>query len=93
YNAFNYLGNTRQTTYTQVSTGFQVRSGVPLTEYWQLAGRYGLSYDEVGLDKSTYFTDKNNDGIRGNSSADTCEPLLAGRYLCDAIGNRWTSSV
>ncbi len=93
YNAFNYLGNTRQTTYTQVSTGFQVRSGVPLTEYWQLAGRYGLSYDEVGLDKSTYFTDKNNDGIRGNSSADTCEPLLAGRYLCDAIGNRWTSSI
>ena len=93
YNAFNYLGNTRQTTYTQVSTGFQVRAGVPLTEYWQLAGRYGLSYDEVGLDKSTYFSDSNNDGIRGNSPGDTCEPLLAGRYLCDAIGNRWTSSI
>ncbi|MFX5340175.1 BamA/TamA family outer membrane protein, partial [Acinetobacter baumannii] len=38
YTAFTYLGNTRQTTYTQVSTGFQVRAGVPLTEYWQLAG-------------------------------------------------------
>ena len=94
YNAFNYtLNNQRQTTYTQVSTGFQIRSGVPLTEYWQLAGRYGLSYDQVGLDKSTYYTDSNFDGIRGNSSNDGCDPLQAGRYLCDAIGNRWTSSV
>jgi len=83
YNAFNYIGDQRQTTYTQVSTGFQIRAGVPLTEYWQLAGRYGLSYDEVGLDKSTYF----------NRVTNTCDPVLAGRYLCDAIGNRWTSSV
>ncbi len=81
YNAFNYLGNTRQTTYTQVSTGFQLRAGIPLTEYWQLAGRYGLSYDQVGLDQATYFTNGQ------------CDNLLAGRYLCEAIGNRWTSSV
>jgi outer membrane protein insertion porin family len=93
YNAFNFLNNTRQTTYSQVSTGFQIRAGVPLTEYWQLAGRYGLSYDEVGLDRASYFSDTNNDGIRGNSTGDTCDPLQAGRYLCDAIGNRWTSSV
>jgi len=81
YNAFNYIGDQRQTTYTQVSTGFQVRAGVPLTEYWSLSGRYGLSYDQVGLDQNTYFT------------AGVCDPLKAGRYLCDAIGNRWTSSV
>ncbi|MBI0474830.1 outer membrane protein assembly factor BamA [Sphingomonas sp. MA1305] len=81
YNSFNYIGTQRQTTYSQVSTGFQVRAGVPLTEYWQLAGRYGLSYDEVGLDQATYFTD----GV--------CDPLKAGRYLCEAIGNRWTSSI
>ena len=81
YNAFNYVGDQRQTTYTQVSTGFQLRSGVPLTEYWQLAGRYGLSYDEVGLDQNSYFT------------AGSCDPLKAGRYLCDAIGNRVTSSI
>ena len=81
YNAFNFSGNTRQTTYTQVSTGFQLRAGIPLTEYWQLAGRYGLSYDQVGLDQATYFTN----GV--------CDPLRAGRYLCDSIGNRWTSSV
>ncbi|WP_287978273.1 outer membrane protein assembly factor BamA [Sphingomonas sp.] len=81
YNSFNYIGTQRQTTYSQVSTGFQVRAGVPLTEYWQLAGRYGLSYDQVGLDQATYFTN----GV--------CDPLKAGRYLCEAIGNRWTSSI
>ena len=80
YNSFNYLGNQRNTTYSQVSTGFQVRAGVPLTEYWSLSGRYGLSYDKVGLDESFY-------------TGSRCDPLRAGRYLCEAIGNRWTSSV
>ncbi|HIV76035.1 MAG TPA: outer membrane protein assembly factor BamA, partial [Candidatus Sphingomonas excrementigallinarum] len=81
FNSFNYLGTTRQTTYSQVSTGFQVRAGVPLTEYWSLSGRYGLTYDQVGLDSSFF----NADG--------TCNFQQAGRYLCDSIGNRWTSSV
>ncbi|WP_298670192.1 outer membrane protein assembly factor BamA [uncultured Sphingomonas sp.] len=81
YNAFNYLGTNRQTTYSQTSTGFQVRAGVPLTEYWSLSGRYGLSYDQVGLDQTTFYTN----GV--------CDPLKAGRYLCDSLGNRLTSSV
>ena len=81
YNAFNYIGTSRQTTYSQVSTGFQIRAGVPITEYWSLAGRYGLTYDQVGLDQATYFTNG------------TCDPLKAGRYLCDAIGNRVTSTI
>lgn len=80
YNSFDQLGDTRQTTYSQVSTGFQLRSGVPITEYWSLAGRYGLSFDDVGL-SSQYYTNGQ------------CDSLLAGRYLCDAIGNRVTSSV
>ena len=81
YNAFNFVGNDRETTYSQVSTGFQVRAGVPLTEYWSLSARYGLTYDEVGLDEDTFFRNGR------------CDPLLAGRYLCDALGNRLTSSV
>ena len=81
YNSFNFIGNDRNTTYSQVSTGFQIRAGIPLTEYWTLVGRYGLSYDQVDLDKSQFFT---------NGS---CDPLLAGRYLCEQIGNRITSSV
>jgi outer membrane protein insertion porin family len=40
----------------------------------------------VTLDKNTFYSDRDGDGIR------TCEPLLAGRYLCEAIGKRTTSS-
>jgi outer membrane protein insertion porin family len=92
-NQFNYVGTDRQTTYSQTRTGFQVRAGVPLTEYYSFSARYGLSYDQVGLDKSIYYTDLNNDGVRGNTAGDTCDNLVAGRYLCESIGNRLTSSV
>jgi outer membrane protein insertion porin family len=81
YNAFNYIGDSRETTYSDVSTGFQIRSGVPLTEYWSLSGRYTLEYDQVGLEKSIYYTDGK------------CDPLKAGRYLCDSLGDRWKSEV
>jgi outer membrane protein insertion porin family len=87
YNSFNFINNDRNTTYQQVTTGFQTRLGVSLTEYWSLAMRYGLSLDDVTLDRGTFFSDTNGDGTI------ECDPLLAGRYLCDAIGNRTTSSV
>ncbi len=81
YNSFNTLGDDRQTTYSQVSTGFQVRTGVPITEYWSLSARYGLTFDDVGLDQATYYTNG------------ACDPLKAGRYLCEAIGKRTSSLV
>ena len=81
YNSFNYIGDTRNTTYQQVQTGFQIRAGLPLTEYWSVALRYGLTFEEVSLDQATYY-------FNG-----ACDPLLAGRYLCDAIGNRSTSTI
>ena len=81
YNSFNYLGTDRRTTYQQVSTGGQLVLGVPLTEYWTASARYSLVYDEVGLDQNTFFRNGQ------------CDPLLAGRYLCEALGNRWTSSL
>lgn len=81
FNSFNFNLGSRQTTYTQVSTGFQVRAGVPLTEYWSLSGRYGLSYDEVGLARDFF----NADG--------SCNFQQVGRYFCDSVGNRWTSSI
>lgn len=87
YNSFNYVGNDRNTTYEQTTTGFQIRAGVPLTEYISLALRYGLSFDDVSLDKDTFYYD-----IDGDGDLD-CDPLLAGRYLCDAVGKRTTSSV
>ncbi|MBB5728548.1 outer membrane protein insertion porin family [Sphingomonas prati] len=93
YNSFNYVNNDRNTTYRQTTTGFQVRAGVPLTEFVQLALRYGLSQDNVTLDRSSFYTDIDNNGVRGDAAGDTCDPLQAGRYLCDAIGRRITSSV
>ena len=80
YSNFNYIGTQRNTTYKQVSTGGQIRFGIPITEYLSMALRYGLSYDQISLDKATFYTNG------------ACDPLIAGRYLCEAVGNRLTSS-
>jgi outer membrane protein insertion porin family len=55
--------------------------GFPLTEYWTFGSRYTLSQDKVSLDQSTFYTNG------------ACDPLKAGRYLCDEIGTRLTSLV
>ena len=91
--SFNFLNNSRNTTYKQATTGFQVRTGVPVNEYLFFQGRYGLSQDDVSLDKTQFFTDSNGDGIRGNSAADICDVSQSGLFLCEAIGNRLTSSL
>ena len=78
----------RQTSYKQVSTGLQIRTGVPITEYLSLAGRYGLSQDEVTLDRSDprFFSDPDGTG----PLPATC---VAGVYLCESLGSRITSSI
>ena len=82
FRSFNFTSNnTRNTTYNQVSTGFQVRTGFPITEFWAASLRYGLSFENITLDQNTFFTNG------------ACDPLLAGRYLCEAIGKRTISSV
>ncbi|WP_022681259.1 outer membrane protein assembly factor BamA [Sphingobium bisphenolivorans] len=88
-NSFRFTGsgNDRDTTYKQTTTGFQIRAGVPITEYMSLALRYSLNLDDVTLDKDTYYRDLNGDGTT------ECDPVIAGRYLCDAIGKRTTSSL
>ena len=57
YSSFNYIGNNRNTTYRELSTGFGVRTGFPLSEYWNFGTRYLLSNDKITLDKSTFYTD------------------------------------
>jgi len=69
-------------TYESATTGIALRTGVPITEYITAVARYSLAYEEITLDETSYFADFDGDGVT------TCEPLLAGRYLCDAIGNR-----
>lgn len=86
YNSFRYLGSDRDTNYEQTTTGFQLRAGVPLTEYLTAVGRYTLNYDDISVSKSQFYSvDENGDF--------TCDPRRAGRYLCDAIGKRLSSII
>jgi outer membrane protein insertion porin family len=88
FSSFNFVGDDRQTTYEEVATGGQIRVGVPLTENLQLALRYGLNLSEIGLNEDIYFSDPDGPG----PSEPVCDPLLAGRYLCDVLGDRVVSS-
>ncbi|MEZ5689486.1 MAG: outer membrane protein assembly factor BamA [Caenibius sp.] len=83
-NSFNYFNRSRNTTYKNSTTGFSLRVGVPLTEYMSALLRYTLNFDDVSLGREFFSIDE-----FGN---ETCQPLLAGRYLCDALGKR-TSSI
>jgi outer membrane protein insertion porin family len=81
-NSFNYLQDgTRNTTYSQMSTGGGLRLGFPVSEYWNFGTRYNLVKDNITLNKATFYTN----GV--------CDPVKAGQYLCDEVGNRLTSSV
>lgn len=80
-NSFNFINNDRRTTFQQVTTGFQLNAGVPLTEFMSFFARYSLNYDDVTLDRDLYYF------------GGECDPFVAGRYLCDAIGTRTTSLV
>ena len=100
YRSFNFIGNERNTTYSQTSTGGALRMGFPITEYWSFGGRYTLSNDKISLDKSTFYTDPDIVGDPDGSGPLTgsngplppvCDPIKAGRYLCDEIGTRLTS--
>ena len=85
-NSFNYFNNDRNTIYQQTTTGFQARAGVPLTEFISAVGSYTLNYDDITVDPTQYFT------TRQNPPTLECDPLVAGRYLCAALGKR-TSSI
>ncbi len=74
-----------QATYEQTTTGLGLRVGVPISEYISLLGRYTLNYQEITVDEQQFFADFDGDGVS------QCEPLLAGRYLCDALGDRLQS--
>jgi len=89
YRNFDLLGNTRNTTYSQVSTGGILRLGFPITEYWSFGTRYTLQRDRVSLDPLTFFTDPDGTG----PLPAVCDPVKAGRYLCDELGRRLTSAV
>ncbi|MGZ3196464.1 MAG: outer membrane protein assembly factor BamA [Croceibacterium sp.] len=73
-------------TYQQSTTGAQFRVGLPLSEYTSVLGTYTLNFDNVSVDKSTYYT-------TDSTGLQTCNPLLAGRYLCESVGSTTTSMI
>lgn len=85
FNNFGFNNNNRVNSYEQSTTGFSVRVGVPLSEFMSLVGSYTFNIDDVTLG-NRFFRDINGDGTQ------TCDPIQAGRFLCDAIGKR-TSSI
>ena len=89
YNSFNFIGDERQTTYSQKSNGLGLRLGFPVTEFLTFGTRYSLVQDKITLSRSTFYTDPDGEG----PLEEFCDPLKAGRYLCDEIGTRLTSSV
>ncbi|MDM7957733.1 outer membrane protein assembly factor BamA [Blastomonas sp.] len=86
-NSFNFVGNSRNTTFEQLTTGASLRLGVPLTEYVSALLRYSLTVDDVTLDRNQFFSDLNGDGIL------ECDPVRAGFFLCDNLGMRTTSMI
>jgi outer membrane protein insertion porin family len=89
YQAFDFVNNNRNTTYSTNSTGAGLTLGFPLSEYWNFATRYLLSRDNISLDKSQFFSDPDGPGPLPLQ----CDPLKAGTYLCDQVGTRTTSLV
>ena len=85
-NSFSPFDRNR-TTYESATTGLQIRTGVPINEYIYFQARYGLSQENITLDRGTYFSD-----LDGNGTLE-CDPSIAGRFLCDALGKRLTSSL
>ncbi len=80
----------RNTTYEQTTTGAQLRTGFPITEFLSAAVRYNLQLDDITLDRGQFFSDLDGNGTVDD---DECDPLRAGRFLCDAIGKRTTSAI
>ncbi|HEY7807857.1 MAG TPA: outer membrane protein assembly factor BamA, partial [Croceibacterium sp.] len=78
--------NAATTTYRQATTGTRLTLGVPLTEYTSVLARYTFNYDSVSVAQGSYFS-------TDTTGKSTCNPLLAGRYLCDALGKHTTSMV
>jgi outer membrane protein insertion porin family len=102
YNSFNFIGNERNRTYSQVQTGGGLRLGFPVTEYVIFGTRYSLTQDKITLDRDLFFSDPDlvpdPDGTGPLTGSNgplpfACDPARAGRYLCDEIGSRLTSLI
>ncbi|PZT84613.1 MAG: outer membrane protein assembly factor BamA, partial [Citromicrobium sp.] len=77
----NSFFTTEAFSYSQATTGGQIRLGTPLTEYMSLIGSYTLNFEDVTVGES-YYADYNGDGVA---------ECIGSRFLCEAIGKRTAS--
>ncbi len=68
YSSFNYIGNERNTTYEQVSTGLGIRTGFPITDNWSVGGRYSLVQDKISLNKDVLHRSTTQRRVRSAES-------------------------
>lgn len=85
--SFNFVGNERNETFGQRQTGGGLRLGFPVNEFINFGTRYTLNVDKISLDRNQFFSDPDGAGPLPSS----CNPQLAGQYLCDELGTRTTS--
>ena len=64
--------------------------GFPVTEFMSFGTRYSLVNDKITLDEDIFLRSDSTDGP-GRGHGAECDPLLAGRYLCDEFGTTLTS--
>ena len=101
YNSFNIVDDERNTTYEQHSTGLGLRLGFPVTEFISFGTRYSLVLDDVTLGDEFFIDPDLGEDPDGSGPLpapngpldEQCNPRRAGRYLCDEIGKRLTSSI
>ena len=86
YNSFRLSGSDRDTTYKQTTTGGRLTMTAALTEYLGLQLRYRLDADNISLG-NRFFTNLDADPNK------ECNPITAGRYLCDSLGKTLTSAI
>ena len=63
------------------------------TEPYLFDRNIAVGADIFRRDLNSFNFVNNNRETRGNSPADVCDPIIAGRFLCDALGTRTTSSI
>jgi outer membrane protein insertion porin family len=78
----------RQTTYEEVSTGFGLRAGFPITEFWSYGLRYQFANTNIGLGQDFYF-----DPITGDPLPREPQNCQASVFVCIDVGNKLTSAL
>ena len=86
WSSFNFEDSGPQTVDREAPFERTIRAGVPLADELRLALRYDLDFEDVSLAGAA-------DNLERNRPDQILSQSVAGRYLCDPIGQRVTSTL